>query len=126
LRNPPADVLRDAHGPLGAAIFVAQNAPDGARVFNTFNTGPWLLWLAAPRVTHYVDPRNHLGASFVARYRELMRDPDRLARELDSLEASLALVTLADADHDQLLTYLDARSDWQGSISTATRSSTPE
>ena len=61
----------------------------------------------------YVDPRNHRGASFVAHYLELMRDADRLARELDSLEVSLALLTLADADHDLLLGYLDGHSDWQ-------------
>lgn len=106
-------VLARSDGPRDAAQFIAARAPSGARLFNAFNDGPWLLWLTAPRVQHYVDPRNHLGAGFLSHYvQDLLPNPRRFEREVERLRITLALVRTADPAMRALAAHLTASPHW--------------
>jgi hypothetical protein len=113
LRAPDAPVLERRDAPLRAAGFLAAHAPDGAKFFNAFNDGPWLLWMTAPRIQHYVDPRNHLGASFLREYQDdVLPHPDRFEREVARTGASFVLVRDRDPRMQTLARYLAQSSDW--------------
>ena len=106
------DVLHKVHGPQDAAGFVARFAPDGARVFNSYNDGPWLLWMAAPRVRHYIDPRNNVGAAFVADYWRRLVEPAHFDAEAAAQKVTLAMFDLDDALFQPLIVHLDLSPDW--------------
>jgi hypothetical protein len=113
LRAPDAPVLERRDAPLAAASFLAAHAPDGAKFFNAFNDGPWLLWMTAPRIRHYVDPRNHLGAEFLRQYQEdVLPHPERFEREVARTGASFVLVRDRDPRMQTLARHLAQSSDW--------------
>lgn len=107
------DALARPHGPQGAAEFLSRFAPEGARLFNSYNDGPWLVWTTAPRIRHYLDPRNNLGSSFVVAYAGLVRAPERFDAQAASLGFTLALLDLDDALYAPLVAHLDLAADWQ-------------
>jgi hypothetical protein len=91
--RPETPIWGGSDTPEAAAQFIAAHAPAGARLANGFDDGPWLLWLSAPRVRHYLDPRNNLGADVLARYvREVLPNPRAFQAESDRLGISLALL----------------------------------
>jgi hypothetical protein len=96
-----------------AASFIAEHAPSGARVANTFNDGPWLAWLSAPRVQHYLDPRNNLGAGVLDRYvHEILPDPARFRGEVQVRGISLVLLRTRDPRLQPLAAALSGAQEW--------------
>src|SRR5262249_30661182 len=113
LRRPDEHVLARVGAATPAARFLAAHAPAGARLFNAFDDGPWLLWLTAPRIQHYVDPRNHLGAGFLQQYaRDLLPDPERFEAEAARSNISLALVRARDPQMQALARHLADAPEW--------------
>ena len=113
LRLPPPPVWGRPDTAERAAHFIAGHAAAGSRIANTFNDGPWLVWLCAPRVRHYLDPRNNLGADLLARYvHEIQPDPARFRAEADRLHIGLALMRARDPHSKPLAAQLAAASDW--------------
>jgi hypothetical protein len=90
-----------------AAEFLAQHAPPGSRVFNSFNAGPWLLWYA-PGIQHYIDPRNNHAPAFLDEYVQLLEHPRALTGMMDRLDVDLALLALADRRANGIVGILDA------------------
>jgi hypothetical protein len=114
LRRPDMRVLEREDGAQRAARFIAAHAPAGSRLFNAFNDGSWLLWLTAPRVQHYIDPRNNLGADFLARYvHEVLPDPQRFEQEARAHAISLVLVRGKDPKMQALARHLRDASDYR-------------
>ena len=107
------DVLHKIRGPQDAARFVARAAPEGARLFNSYNDGPWLLWLAAPRVRHYLDPRNNVSAGFVADYWQRLVEPAQFDAEAAAQKVTLVMLDLDDALFQPLIVHLDLSPDWK-------------
>ena len=107
LRRPDVRVLERDDGAQRVARFIAAFAPADSRMFNAFNDGCWLVWMTAPRVQHYIDARNNLGAVFLARYvYELLPDPQRFEREARALDISLVLVREKDPKMQRLASHL--------------------
>jgi len=111
LRQPDLSVLQRPDGPRAAVEFLARHAGEGTRVFNDYNDGPWLLW-GAPRVKHYIDPRNNLGGESLLRYLELTVQPDRFEEEVRRLGITLAFLDLRDQKMSTLVRHLDLAADW--------------
>ena len=111
--RPPLMGRVDA--PLAAARFLANDAPSGARLFNPYNSGPWLLWLVGPRIQIYIDPRNNHGAALLQRYvRDLLPHPHRFEQEASRLMIALCLVDLGDGRYGPLAAHLAlARRRWR-------------
>src|SRR6185503_13303513 len=65
------------------------------------------------RVLHAIDPRNNLGSSFVADYREQVGQPARFDREAAALNITLAMLDLDDALFGPLIVHLDLSGDWK-------------
>jgi hypothetical protein len=111
--RPPTPVFGSAETPERAARFVNAHAPAGARLANLFNDGPWLVFISAPRVRHYLDPRNNLGAALLDRYvNEVLPDPGQFEAEAARLGITLALVREDDARCAALAGYLANAPDW--------------
>ena len=91
--DPRPPVPKRAASPAAMARFLARTAPAGARLFNSFDSGPWLLWLATPRVKLYIDPRNNQGAPALQRYvRQVLPSPGRFEQEVADHGITLAEV----------------------------------
>jgi hypothetical protein len=113
LRRAPAAVFGASDSPERAARFVSAHVPAGARLANLFDDGPWLIFLSAPRVLHYLDPRNNLGAARLDRYvREVLADPQQFEAEVARLGINLALVRDDDPHAATLAEYLAGAPDW--------------
>ena len=97
-----------------AASFLAAHAADGAKLFNAFNDGPWLLWMTAPRIQHYVDPRNHLGAEFLRQYQVETCCRIRRASSARSARTGARVVLVRDRDPrmQALARHLAQSRDW--------------
>jgi hypothetical protein len=106
-------VFGDRDSPERAAEFIRDHAPAHARVANLFNDGPWLVFISAPRVQHYLDPRNNLGAAWLERYVDrVLPDPARFDAEVARLEITLALVRFDERRAVALAEHLAASNDW--------------
>jgi hypothetical protein len=93
---------------------MAAHAPEGARLANAFNDGPWLVWISAPRIRHYLDPRNNLGAPLLARYvNEVLPDPQRFEAEARREGITLALIRTRDPRLQRLGRYLTDAPGWR-------------
>jgi hypothetical protein len=109
----PTAVFGASDSPERAARFVSAHAPAGARLANLFDDGPWLVFLSAPRVLHYLDPRNNLGAARLERYvREVLSDPQHFEAEVARLGITLALVRDDDPHAASVAAYLAGAPDW--------------
>jgi len=110
-KRPP--LLEQPAAPLAAATFLARRAPQNTRLFNTYNAGPYLLWLS-PRTRLYIDPRNNLGAPLVKRYVEqLLVSPEQFEAEAKKTGVQLALVDLTDDRYSVLATHLHRSRAWK-------------
>ena len=108
-----ASVFGRPETPERAARFIAAHARAGSRLANVFNDGPWLLWFSAPRVRHYLDPRNNLGAPVLAHYiDEVLADPTSFEAEAKRLNISLALMRARDPRSASLASYLTNAPNW--------------
>lgn len=78
------------------ARFLAAHAPAGTRLFNSYDSGPFLHWLAHPAgVSIYIDPRNHQGPVLLRRYlSELLVSPAALELEVTGHTITMAQVEL--------------------------------
>ena len=106
-------VLQRPGAPMAAATFLARRAPPGTRLFNTYNAGPYLLWLV-PRAKLYIDPRNNLGAPLVKRYVEqVLVDPRTFEAEAARTGTQLAMVDLTDDRYSVLAAHLRRSRGWR-------------
>lgn len=106
-------LLRRPGAPVAAARFLARAAPEGSRLFNPYNAGPWLLW-EAPRVRLYIDPRNNLGARALERFSNDVRlQPARFDEEVRRLEINLAMLDLSNVLTWPLNLHLDRSHAWR-------------
>jgi hypothetical protein len=111
-RNPVESVFARADGPQPVIRFITQHTPLGTRIANAFNDGPWLLWFA-PGHPHYLDPRNNLGASVLAKYvREILPSRSALDSEARRSGIDLALLAFDDSTTHALFTGLSASPAW--------------
>ncbi len=107
-------VLTRSSAPAKTVRFIAREAPSGSRLFNPFNTGPWLLWGITPRTQIFIDPRNNLGAEALRRYvEELLPDGRRFEMEARRLRIGLALMDLSDGRMTALNQHLRGSSAWR-------------
>lgn len=112
-RETPS-IFATPHGPAAAARFLAAHAPSGARIANTFDDGPWLTWITAPRLQHYLDPRNNLGAELLERYMtRMIEDPEAFAAEAARLNISLVLLRFDDPRCAPLRSALLSHAAWK-------------
>ena len=112
--DPWPPVLRRAESPAALARFLDQQAPPGAKLFNDFDSGQWLLWLAAPRVRLYIDPRNNLGAAALRRYvDEVLPHPSTFEQEVRRLDITLAEVDTAAPRFEALAAHLSRTTAWR-------------
>ena len=96
-----------------AARFMARHAPAGTRLFNSYNSGPFFLWIATPGTRLYIDPRNNLGMAHLRRYLvQLLPHPARFEREAQALGVSLAHVNLAEERMRPLAAHLGRSPRW--------------
>ena len=110
-QRPP--VLQRPGAPMAAATFLARRAPAGTRLFNTYNAGPFLLWLV-PEVKLYIDPRNNLGAGQITRYVEqVLTSPQRFEAEAVKTGAQMAMVDLTDDRYSILGAHLRRSPAWR-------------
>lgn len=110
-RRPP--VLQRPGSPAALARFLAREAPPGARLFNNFDSGQWLLWLAAPQVKLYIDPRNNQGAGALKRYvAQVLPTPEEFAREVRRHHITLAEVDTSDPRMSALAAHLSSSKQW--------------
>jgi hypothetical protein len=92
---------------------LARAAPEGSRLFNPYNAGPWLLW-EAPRVRLFIDPRNNLGARALERFStEVRLQPARFDEEVRRLEINLAMLDLSNVLTWRLNLHLDRSHAWR-------------
>ncbi|HEY2732609.1 MAG TPA: hypothetical protein VGI70_01425 [Polyangiales bacterium] len=113
LHRGPSPVFGDRDSPERAAEFMRDHAPAGSRVANLFNDGPWLVFLSAPRVQHYLDPRNNLGAAWLERYvDEVLADPAKFDAEVSRLAITLALVRFDERRGAVLAQHVAASNQW--------------
>jgi hypothetical protein len=110
-RRAQASVFADETGPHAAVRHIAQHAPLRSRVFNAFDAGPWLMWLSRPDMRHFIDPRNHLGAAHLARYRTLLANP--AAFESAAQRDAVDLVLLPNDGPAALAQHLAAAGAWK-------------
>ena len=115
LRTDARPALLRRGGAVELARFVGRHAPPGARLFNAYNSGPYLLWLAAPAgVRLYIDPRNNLGALALRRYAGVtVRRPRRFANEARRLGVTLAEVDRGAPRMLPLARYLARAPGWR-------------
>ncbi|MEY4577900.1 MAG: hypothetical protein RL701_2603 [Pseudomonadota bacterium] len=114
LRRETPSIFAAPLGPAAAAQFLAAHAPDGTRLANSFDDGPWLTWITAPRLRHYLDPRNNLGAEHLARYvSQVLPSAAEFARETQALDIGAALLRLQDPASWALNRQLMTAPDWQ-------------
>lgn len=112
-------VMDRPDAPVAAARFLVQACRGGdcpgSRLFNPYNGGPWLLWIAGPRIQLYIDPRNNLGAELLQHYvQQVLPDPLRFDREVERLHIDLCLVDLSDRRYERLAYHLmRGQSRWQ-------------
>jgi hypothetical protein len=112
VHRAPASVFGDDAE--SAAKFLAAHAPAGSRLANAFDDGPWLLYWSAPRVRHYLDPRNNLGASWLERYvSEVLSSSVAFEAEVRRLDISLALVRQSDPHWNEAARALANARDWK-------------
>jgi hypothetical protein len=113
LHRPAISVLGASETPERAARFMLAHAPNDARVANVFNDGPWLVFISAPRVRHYLDPRNDLGAALLARYvDDVLPEPSHFEAEVARLDITLALMREGDTRSATLAAYLASETTW--------------
>jgi len=113
-RAPLPPVGERIDTPRAAAGFLAAHAPAGARLFNPYNAGAYLLWAVGPRVQLYLDPRNNLGAPLLAHYLDtLLPVPSAFDAEARHLSFDLALLELGDGRFDALGAHLRRHRDWR-------------
>ena len=111
--DPRPPVLQRPSSPAALARFLAREAPPGARLFNDFDSGQWLLWLAAPRVKLYIDPRNNHGAASLRRYLDqLLPNPPLFEREVRRHGITMAEVDSAEPRAAALAAHLARSSQW--------------
>ena len=112
--RPANSVFASTDSPERAARFMAAYAPAGARVANAFNDGPWLAWITAPRIRHYLDPRNNLGAPLLAHYvNDVLANPERFEAEAREHDITLVLIRALDPQSRRLGAYLAVASGWR-------------
>ncbi len=110
--RPP--VLRRPGSPAALARFLGQYAPPDARLFNQFDSGQHLLWLAGHRVKLYIDPRNNQGAAALRRYVErVLPDPRVFEQEVRRLGITLAEVNAASPRSRALAAHLARSPRWR-------------
>ena len=110
-QRPP--VLERPGAPISAATFLARRVPAGTRLFNTYNAGPYLLWLV-PGIKLYIDPRNNLGAEHIKQYVErVVKDPAAFEKEAARTHAQLAMVDLTDGTYSRLAEHLRRSTAWK-------------
>ncbi len=106
-------VLERPGAPVSAATFLARRVPAGTRLFNTYNAGPYLLWLV-PGIKLYIDPRNNLGAEHIKQYVErLLVDPAAFRAEAARTHTQLAMVDLTDGTYSNLAMHLRRSKSWK-------------
>jgi hypothetical protein len=109
----PAPVFASAGTAESAARFIAGVAEPEARLANAFNDGACLLWFA-PKVRHYLDPRNNLGAALLDHYvGDVLADPLQFQRETQRLQITLLLVRERDPSLQTLGQFIATAPDWQ-------------
>jgi hypothetical protein len=114
LRREPVSIFAAPLGPAAAAHFLAAHAPDGTHVANSFDDGPWLTWITAPRLKHYLDPRNNLGAQRLEHYvTRVLGSTEDFAREVQTQDIGAALLRLQDPASFALNQRLMTAPDWQ-------------
>jgi len=107
-------VLARKDAPIGVSGFINNEAPGNSRLFNPYNSGPWLLWMIAPRVKLYIDPRNNLGAQALRRYvQDLLPNPGQFEREAQRTDITLSLVDMTNADMSFLREHLNRSDRWR-------------
>ncbi len=111
--RPIASVFSRSNGPEPAVRFITSNAPLGSRVFNAFDEGPWLMWFGRPDISHYIDPRNQLGAPHLMRYTTLLDQPSEFDKTAENLSVNLALIPHNVTVTNKLLRHLGAARDWR-------------
>lgn len=114
LRREPTSIFASALGPGAAASFLAAHAAASARIANTFDDGPWLDWITAPRLQHYLDPRNNLGARRLEDYMtRVLPDPEAFVAEAARLDIGIVLVRFDDPYGLPLRYWLATQSAWR-------------
>lgn len=112
-RNPAPPIRARSDTPRAAARYLATHAPTGARLFNPYNAGAYLLWTVGPRVQLYIDPRNNLGAPLLRRYLySLLPRPDAFEAEAARLAFDLVLLDLGDGRFGPLGGHLRGLGGW--------------
>lgn len=113
-RAPAPAILARVDTPRAAARYLAAHAPAGARLFNPYNAGAFLLWAVGPRVRLYLDPRNNLGAPLLAHYLDvLLPQPRAFDAEAARLAFDLALLDLGDGRFGPLGAHLRQQRAWR-------------
>lgn len=109
---PP--LLQRTDTPAAAARFLADHAPAGTRLFNSYNSGPFFIWLAHPAgVRVYIDPRNHQGRAHLRRYLyELSASPRAFQREARAAGITLAHVAMSRERTRPLAAHLGRHPGW--------------
>jgi hypothetical protein len=71
------------------------------------------LWLERADITHYIDPRNNLGAQWLQRYAtEVLADPAAFVRELDAQQVDIVLVPIQSRSFGAAARALNAGQAW--------------
>lgn len=107
-----ADVLTSPRTPAAAARFLARSTAAGAHIYNTFNAGPWLLWMGQGHFLHYVDPRNHLGFRRLSEYAKHALTPRFFDEEVKRFGIEWALLRCS-GPQDSLLSHLHGSGAWR-------------
>ena len=107
-------LLASPSSPRRLARFVADHAPDGSLLLNTYNAGPWLIWEAGQRIQIAIDPRNNLGAEQLRRhFEQVVLDPAQYRAEVERFGVNLAMLDLYGDQSTPVSRYLGQAAEWR-------------